>query len=133
MMGRMVVVVLFVLPVIAIFATDMLLDVMKQLAQLNAEDAQVVTQIVYELRSIGFLFLSVIIMLCMLSFYFVFFLAVRVYGPQIALIRFIDQLKSGNYERFRNLRRDDQLKETWQALQELADSLREKHGPKSKG
>jgi hypothetical protein len=51
-----------------------------------------------------------------------------VYGPQVALLRFIDQLKSGNYESYRRLRRDDQLKEIWQGLQDLAEELRRKSG-----
>lgn len=124
--GRIVVVILFLLPVVAAFTTNMLWGVMTEISHLKFEDMNAASQIVYELRSIGFLFLSVILMLCLLAIYFVFFLTVRVYGPQVALLRFIDQLKSGNYAPYRNLRRDDQLKEIWQALQELAGELQRK-------
>lgn len=126
--GRVIVVILFLLPVVAIFAGHLLYSVMEEVAALKVEDPNLTANIIHELRSVGFLFLSVIILLSLLGVYFLFFLSVRVYGPQVALLRFIEQLKSGNYSPYRTLRRDDQLKEIWQGLQDLASSLHRKHG-----
>ena len=121
--GRVIVAGLFVLPLVAAYAGHLLYTIMTEIAGLKLEELATAQHIVSELRSVGFLFLSVIILLCLLSIFFVFFLSVRVYGPQVALLRFIDQLKSGNYQPYRKLRKDDQLKEIWQGLQELAESL----------
>lgn len=121
--GRLIVAALFVLPLVAAYAGHLLYSVMQHVTELKVEDAAAAQMVVHELRSVGFLFLSVIILLCLLSIFFVFFLSVRVYGPQVALLRFIDQLKAGNYQPYRKLRKDDQLKELWQGLQELAETL----------
>jgi len=121
--GRVIVGGLFVLPVVAAYAGSLLYTIMQQIAELKIADPATSEMLIHELRSVGFLFLSVIILLCLLSIFFVFFLAVRVYGPQVALLRFIDQLKAGNYEPYRRLRKEDQLKEIWQGLQELAEVL----------
>ena len=124
--GRLVVAVLFTLPFVAYFASSMLMNVINTINMLKLEDPTIAPTLTYQLRSIGFLFLGVIIMLCLLGIYFVFFVSVRVYGPQTALVRFIEQLKSGNYQPFRELRKDDQLKDIWQGLQDLAETLRRK-------
>jgi hypothetical protein len=56
--------------------------------------------------------------------------AVRIYGPQVAILRFIEQMRHGDYSPYRELRRDDQLKEIWQGLQDLAAELdRQQHHP----
>jgi uncharacterized membrane protein YqiK len=126
--GRLIVAVLFLLPLIAVFAGQLLYTAMTELQALQVSDPNITEHLVHELRSVGFLFLSVIILLCILGIYFIFFLSVRVYGPQVALVRFIDQLKAGNYSPYRSLRRDDQLKEIWKGLQDLAADLKRKHG-----
>lgn len=122
--GRLVVVCLFFLPVVAAFSAQLLWQIMAEISHLHFDDPAMAAHLVGELRSIGFLFLSVIILLCLLSIYFVFFLAVRIFGPQVALLRFIDQIKAGDYTPFRKLRKEDQLKEIWQALQDLASELK---------
>jgi len=127
---QVVVVILVLLPIVAYFATHFMFDIMGQIEKIPFQNPEDGARLVQQLRAAGFLFLSVIIMLCMLSIYFVFFLAVRVFGPQVALVRFIEQLKSGDYSEYRNLRREDQLREIWQALQELAATLRERYGSK---
>ena len=124
--GRLVLVVLFVMPFVAYVATTMLLSVIRTLGMVKLEDPSLASNLIYQLQWVGLLFLLNIIMLCALGLYFVFFVSVRVYGPQVALVQFISQLKAGNYQPFRELRKDDQLKETWSALQELATTLRDK-------
>jgi hypothetical protein len=124
--GRLVVVILFALPVIAYAATSMLAHVIRTLGMIKLEDPALASSLIYQLQSVGVLFLAVIIALCLLGMYFVFFVSVRVYGPQVALVQFIKQIQQGNFTPFRELRKDDQLKETWTALQDLATSLREK-------
>ena len=124
--GRLIVAILFTLPIVAYFASSMLMNVMNTINMLKLEDPALASNLIYQLRSIGFLFLGVIIMLCLLGIYFVFFVSVQVYGPQVALILFITQLKNGDYRPFRALRKDDQLKEIWGALQDLADEMRRK-------
>jgi hypothetical protein len=126
--GRLVVAVLFILPLVAMYAGHLLYRVMGEIPALKAADPIAASSIIYELRSVGFLFLSVIILLCLIGIYFVFFLTVRVFGPQVALLRFIEQLRAGNYEPYRSLRRDDQLKEIWEALQGLAADLKRRGG-----
>lgn len=121
--GRLIIGGLFVLPIVAGYATSLLYTVMQQIGALELKDPATAELLVHELRSVGFLFLSVIILLCFLSIFFVFFLSVRIYGPQVALLRFIEQLKAGNYQPYRRLRKEDQLKEIWQGLQELAENL----------
>ncbi|MBX3020211.1 MAG: hypothetical protein KF799_00920 [Bdellovibrionales bacterium] len=121
--GQLAVAILFLLPVVGVYAGHLLYKVMGEIMALPI-DAAAAEHVVHELRSVGFLFLSVIILLCLLGIYFIIFLSVRVYGPQVALLRFIEQMKQGNYTPYRNLRKDDQLKEIWQALQELAASLK---------
>lgn len=124
--GKLVILGLFFLPVVAAFSARMLWEVMAEISHLHFDDPAMAAHLIGELRSVGFLFLSVIILLCLLSIYFVFFLSVRVYGPQVALLRFIEQIKSGNYAPYRRLRKDDQLKEIWQGLQDLAAELSRK-------
>ena len=114
------------MPFVAYVATTMLLDVIHVLGMVKLEDPALGSNLVYQLQWVGLLFLLNIVMLCALGLYFVFFVSIRVYGPQVALVQFIGQLKAGNYKPFRELRKDDQLKETWSALQELATVLREK-------
>lgn len=124
--GRLVVGILFTLPLVAYFASSMLMNVISTINMAKLEDPALAANLIHQLRSIGFLFLGVIIMLCLLGIYFVFFVSVQVYGPQVALVQFIRQLKDGNYQPFRALRKDDQLKDIWGALQELAEALRKK-------
>lgn len=123
--GRVIVAGLFILPLVAVYAGHLLYTIMGEVAALEIPP-EMSAHLVHSLRSVGFLFLSVIILLCLLGIYFIFFLSVRVYGPQVALLRFIEQLKAGNYDKYRSLRRDDQLKEIWQALQDLAATLKNK-------
>lgn len=122
--GHFAIWVLFALPLVAVYSGHLLYTVMGEVAGLQGVDAVMTEHLIHELRSVGFLFLSVIILLCLLGIYFIFFLSVRVYGPQVALLRFIDQLKNGDYSPYRNLRKEDQLKEIWQGLQELAAVLK---------
>ena len=124
--GRLVVVILFALPLIAYSATSMLTHVIGTLGMVKLEDPALASSLIYQLQSVGVLFLAVIITLCVLGMYFVFFVSVRVYGPQVALVQFIKQIQAGNFTAFRELRKDDQLQETWHALQDLATSLRDK-------
>src|SRR4051812_1370570 len=84
--GKIIVVVLFLLPVVAAFTCQMLWNIMEEISHLHFEDPSTAAHLISELRSIGFLFLSVIILLCLLAIYFVFFLSVRVFGPQVALL-----------------------------------------------
>jgi hypothetical protein len=122
--GKLIILGLFLMPIVAGFACQMLWQVMSEISHLHFDDPTMADHLVGELRSVGFLFLSVIILLCLLSVYFVFFLSVRVFGPQVALLRFIEQIKSGNYTPYRKLRKEDQLKEIWQGLQDLAAELK---------
>ena len=50
----------------------------------------------------------------------------RVAGPQIAIVAYIKELKNGNYESNRSLRRHDELTEIMDALKDLAGMLKEK-------
>ena len=124
--GRLIVAILFVMPFVAYAATTILMSVMRVIGMLKMEDPAVASNLLYQLQWVGVLFLSVIVALCALGLYFAFFVSVRVYGPQVALVQFIAQLKKGDYRPFRELRKDDQLKETWTALQDLATVLRDK-------
>lgn len=125
--GHFAIWVLFALPIVAVYSGHLLYTVMGEVASAQGIDPAVAEHLVHELRSVGFLFLSVIILLCLLGIYFIFFLSVRIYGPQVALLRFIEQLKAGDYSPYRKLRKDDQLKEIWQGLQELAAVLKRRN------
>jgi len=130
--GRVALLGLFAVPGMCIFAANLLLEVISQIETIQSYDADLSQRIIYELRSVGFLFFSIVILLCLVCIYLIFFVSIRVYGPQVALLRFINQLKAGNYEPFRKLRKDDELKEIWQALQDLAAQLRS-NGQKTSG
>ena len=124
--GRLVVVILFSLPLVALAATSLLLHVIRILGMVKFEDPALVNNLIWQLQLTGAWFLVVIIALSVVGMYFVFFVSVRVYGPQVALVQFIKQIQAGNFTPFRELRKDDQLQETWVALQDLATSLRDK-------
>lgn len=124
---RAIVCALFILPVVAVFAGHLLYQVMEELQALKTDDTAAVAQVVHELRSVGFLFMGIIVLLCLLGIYSLFFVTVQVFGPQVALLRFIDQMKTGNYEPFRALRKNDQLKDIWLGLQELAATLKKRY------
>ncbi|MEM7003103.1 MAG: methyl-accepting chemotaxis protein [Pseudomonadota bacterium] len=49
----------------------------------------------------------------------------RVAGPMIAILHYIEQIKQGNYDYERELRKSDELQPIHDALQDLARSLRE--------
>lgn len=127
--GRLLVAMLFVVPGTCAYAGYLMFDVIDRLNALSVP-AEVALSLTYELRAIGFLFFSSVLMLCLVSIYMIFFISVRVFGPQVAIIRFINQMKAGNFAPYRKLRKDDQLKEIWEALQGLAEHLRA-NGPKN--
>ncbi|NJL25251.1 MAG: hypothetical protein HC902_08770 [Calothrix sp. SM1_5_4] len=124
--GRLILISLFLLPLMAFLAIKLLFDSVDMVTSMT--DSEGATLLIHQLRTVGFLFLSVILMLCLLAAYFLFFISVRIFGPQVAVLRFIEQLRSGNYEAFRPLRKDDELKEIMDALQKLAADLRERQG-----
>ena len=73
---------------------------------------------------------KVIVMFFVMFFGYTFFTALfvmlieyRVSGPKVAIMWYIDQLKKGEYGANRNLRKNDELKEIMDSLQELAKIL----------
>jgi signal transduction histidine kinase len=65
---------------------------------------------------------------------FYFFLAVvftkRIVGPVQVLVKHVDALKMGDYHHKTTLRKDDDLKTLMVALNELSDSLQQRHNHK---
>lgn len=52
----------------------------------------------------------------------------RIAGPVVAITAFIEQLKEGNYEYTRTLRKRDELNEVMDGLKELAVVMKQKDG-----
>lgn len=50
----------------------------------------------------------------------------RFVGPMFVINRYIEAMKNGDYELQRELRKDDEMKETFALLKQLAEQLREK-------
>ena len=121
--AKLIIAILFAMPVVAIFATQLLLATIHTLVALNPENVERIQPIVTDLTTVAFLFIAIIILLCLITIYFVFFLSVRVFGPQVALLNFIKQMQGGDYRPYRKLRKDDELQEIWTHLQELARRL----------
>lgn len=131
--GKLILGVLFAMPAFAIYATNLLMAAIHNLVELNAQSIDKVQPVVTDLTTVAFLFIAIILLLCLIAIYFVFFLSVRVFGPQVALLNFIDQLKAGDYRPYRKLRKDDELQEIWQALQDLALKLGASNTPAASG
>lgn len=74
---------------------------------------------------------AILFFVCFLSFLLctVFYMVVlshRVGGPIVAIVHFINELKKGNYDVKRNLRKNDELVPIMLELQDLAKILKEK-------
>lgn len=60
----------------------------------------------------------------LVSFVYALVISHRIAGPQVAIIRFIEQMKNGNYDKSSfKLRKHDELKLIMDQLHELADTL----------
>jgi hypothetical protein len=57
------------------------------------------------------------------------YISYRFLAPSMGIRNFIKDLKDGNYERRKNLRKDDELGDVMNELNELAAVLEKKHGP----
>jgi len=69
----------------------------------------------------GFLFIALIFV----SLYSLF-ISHRIAGPMYAILKYIEELKAGNYDNKRYLRAFDELAPVMQALQDLGDHLKNK-------
>ena len=127
--GKLVLALLVAVPLVALFATHMLVNTIHNLVALDPSFADRVQPIVMDLTTIAFLFIAIIVLLCAITIYFVFFVGVRVFGPQIALVNFIKRMQTGDYREFRKLRDGDELGEIWTELQILAKGLNQKKSP----
>lgn len=64
----------------------------------------------------------------LLCFGFAILVTHKFVGPQVALKRHIAKLKAGNYASECRLRKDDELQELADELNELAEALEQRHG-----
>jgi len=62
----------------------------------------------------------------LMSILFVLFVEQRIGGPTVAILKFIEELKKGNYEYKRQLRTGDELETIMQGLQDLQQDLKNK-------
>lgn len=62
----------------------------------------------------------------LVTFFYVIIITHRVAGPMIAIQAFINELKKGNYDYRRNLRKYDELHPIMDSLKELADELKKR-------
>jgi signal transduction histidine kinase len=83
-------------------------------------------EIMHNLNSLGWFFVVTIVALCAVCMYLIFHITVNVLGAKAAILKYVEQLKMGNYERFRSLRGDDEFKDLLMSLEDLAMQLKEK-------
>lgn len=67
-----------------------------------------------------------------LSFMYAVFITHRIAGPMVAILAFIEELKQGNYESRRHLRKHDELNPIMEKLHELAAQWRNKSSHQNK-
>lgn len=99
-------------------------DIIKQVGFIAANDvvaANYINELVNHLLVV--VSLSFVIYFLM-SVLFVLFVEQRIGGPTVAVLKFIEELKKGNYDYRRKLRTGDELDGIMQGLQELQDQLK---------
>lgn len=89
-------------------------------------DVELSASLTNDISAIAILFLiSFLAFLCCTVFYMIV-LGHRVGGPVIAICRYIQDLKEGNYNSTRSLRKNDELVPIMTELHELAEVLKKK-------
>lgn len=90
-------------------------------------DVEVVTAIQGSLTSAVYVSLGLTAGVTALAFAVGIRLSHRIYGPIVAINRFIGSMEEGNYKSRMTLRKDDDLIEIKDALNKLAEALEKRH------
>ncbi|MGE4133332.1 MAG: hypothetical protein AB7F86_16940 [Bdellovibrionales bacterium] len=86
-------------------------------------DFQMANLVQDHLLTIALLFFVSFFAFVAFTVYYMIILGHRVGGAVVAILAYIEELKKGNYDAKRNLRKNDELVPIMQGLRELADSL----------
>lgn len=107
-----------------------LMQVIKEITEkvsFVAHNDDVAAEYIYEsVNHILFITSLSFVVYFLFSVLFVIFIEQRVGGPTVAILKYIDELKKGNYDYVRPLRSGDELESIMEALKELQTTLKEK-------
>lgn len=109
-----------------VYAIQALRQIGQQLTAIPDAQVGVLGPIYQELIKASLLFFGSFLVYSILAIIFVMFIEQKVGGPTVAILRFIEELKAGNYDYRRKLRNGDELKNIMDALHGLAVNLKEK-------
>jgi signal transduction histidine kinase len=89
-------------------------------------DAALAASLQDRLMTVAILFFVCFVSFILCTVFYIVVLSHRVGGPIVAIVHFINELKKGNYDVKRNLRKNDELVPVMFELQELAKILKGK-------
>jgi hypothetical protein len=124
--GRLLILFFVVIAVQALICLEVFRSSINQIDLLDSPRPDAAMEIMHNLNSLGWFFVVTIVALCAVCMYLIFHITVNVLGAKAAILKYVEQLKMGNYERFRSLRGDDEFKDLLMSLEDLAMQLKEK-------
>jgi len=125
--GRLLILFFMVIAVQAVVCLEVFRNAAKQIQLLDTPRPDAAVEIMRELTNLGWFFALTIIALCAVCMFLIYHITVNMMGAKMAILQYIDILKTGNYEPFRKLRGDDEFKDVLSSLEDLALRLKTHH------
>jgi signal transduction histidine kinase len=122
--GRLLILFFIVVAAQAMVCLQIFHNTIKQIQLLDTPKPDAAVDIMVQLTDLGWFFALTIVALCVVCMYLIYHITVNVMGAKLAILKYIEQLKSGNYESFRSLRGDDEFKDVLSSLEDLAARLK---------
>jgi len=124
--GRLLILFFIVIAVQALICLDVFHNTIKQIDLLDSPRPDAAVEIMHNLNNLGWFFVVTIVALCAVCMYLIYHITVNVLGAKMAILAYVDQLKQGNYDKFRALRGDDDFKDLLMSLEDLGAQLKER-------
>ncbi len=95
-----------------------------RVSALSGQNELNVLSIYSDLNSLFLIFVASMLVYLLWVFIFVIRMEQRISGPNLAILKVIEEIKNGNYDHRRKLRKADELQDIMAALEDLAVSLK---------